>query len=143
MDDPMLGILPRCMRKMAFMTITTLSQKRLDAARRRSRGFTLVEMMVGATISTIILAGTLSTFLYIGRSGMNLRNYNDMEAQARKSLEIFAEDTRQASAVAWASPSSVKLIVDSKEIFYTYASGQFTRTTTTSTTTLLTGITQF
>ena len=128
------------------MIITTLSRK----LNRRSsvRGFTMVEVMIGATLSVFILAGVLSTFLFLGRSGANLRNYNDMEAQARKSLELFAEDTRQASAVSWSSGTSVTLTVNSNFITYSFASGSFTRILITPTativkSTLLTGITAF
>ena len=125
------------------MITPILSQKRRDAARRGARGFTLVEMMIGATLASIILVGTLTSFLFIGRSGMNLRNYNDMEAQARKSLEIFAEDTRQASSVTWTSADSLTLVVNSANIYYTYSSGSFTRKTSAGITTLLSGITSF
>ena len=108
----------------------------------------MVEVMIGATLSVFILAGVLSTFLFLGRSGANLRNYNDMEAQARKSLELFAEDTRQASAVSWSSGTSVTLTVNSNFITYSFASGSFTRILITPTativkSTLLTGITAF
>lgn len=111
--------------------------------RRRARGFTLVEVMIAASLATIILAGTMTAFLFIGRSGANLRNYTDMEAQARKSLEIFAEDTRQASSVVWSSADAVRLVVNGANIDYSYSSGSFTRTTPAGTTSLLTGITTF
>lgn len=111
--------------------------------RRRSGGFTLAEMMIGATISTFVLAGVLSTFLFLGRSGANLQNYSDMEAQARSALEQFAQDTRQASAITWNSATSVTLTVDSTPITYASASGSFTRQTPTATRTLLTGIITF
>jgi Tfp pilus assembly protein PilW len=121
------------------MTITTLSPARKAA--NRARGFTLVEMMIGAGLSSFILAGVLSTFLFLGRSGANISNYSDMEAQARKALELFAEDTRQASAVSWAGSHSVTLTVNSVGVTYTYAAGAFSRTVgSSSSTTLLTGI---
>jgi len=104
----------------------------------------LVEVMIGATLSSFVLAGILSSFLFLGRSGANLRNYNDMETQARKALELFAEDTRQASAVSWASATAVTLVVNATNITYTYAAGSFTRAVgTAAATTLLTGITEF
>lgn len=96
---------------------------------RARRGFTLVEMMVGASLASFILAGVLSTFLFLGRSGANLRNYSDMEAEARKGLELFAEDTRQASAITWNSATSVRLTVNATSITYAYDSTtrRFTR----------------
>ena len=119
------------------MTTTTLSRHR--KSNDRVRGFTLVEVLIGAALASFVLAGVMSTFLFLGRSGANIRNYTDMESQARKALEMFAEDTRQASAVTWASSDSVTLTVNSVGITYAYASGTFTRTAS-STTTLLTGI---
>ncbi len=41
---------------------------------RRLRGFTLVEVMIAATLGTFVLAGVLSTFLMLGRSGANVAN---------------------------------------------------------------------
>jgi len=105
--------------------------------------------MIGATISSFILAGVLSSFLFLARSGANLQNYTAMESEARKSLEQFAQDTRQASSITWNTSTSVTLIVGSANVTYAYtsSSGQFTRATTvtgvTTTTTLLTGITSF
>ncbi|MDI1320454.1 MAG: prepilin-type N-terminal cleavage/methylation domain-containing protein [bacterium] len=115
------------------MTTTTLSpipdhhrpRHRFPAepgARRRrpAGGFTLVEMMIGAALSSFILAGVLSTFLFLGRSGANMQNYSDMESQSRKALEIFAEDVRQANAIAWNSAVSVTLTVNTAAVVYEY-----------------------
>ena len=82
---------------MTFSTPLRIRSLRSAAARRG--GFTLVELMIGATLSSFVLLAILTTFLFMGRSGANLRNYSDMESQARRSLEIFAEDARQASAI--------------------------------------------
>lgn len=104
------------------MIITTPSPTRKPAAPRasRRRGFTLVEIMIGATLSSFVLAAVLSTFLFMGRSGANLANYSDMESQARKALEIFAQDVRQASAIAWTSSTRVRLTVRGNIIIYYY-----------------------
>ncbi|MBI2497614.1 MAG: prepilin-type N-terminal cleavage/methylation domain-containing protein [Opitutae bacterium] len=111
--------------------------------RRNVRGFTLVEMMIGAALSSFILAGVLSTFLFIGRSGVNVQNYSDMESQARKALETFAEDVRQASAITWNSDVSVTLVVNSANVVYQYDStaATFSRLVSGQTRTLISGIT--
>lgn len=106
-------------------------------------GFTLVEVLIGASLSGFILAGVLSTFLFLGRSGANIQNYNDMESQARRCLEQFAQDTRQASTITWNSANSVTLLVDSVAVTYTYASNRFVRISGGATRTMLTGITSF
>jgi hypothetical protein len=104
--------------------------------------------MVAASLGSFILAGVLAAFLFIGRTGSNLRNYSDMEAQARKALEVFAQDTRQASNVEWASANSVAMTVNGVSFTYTFnpSTGKFTRAPTLNAaaeTTLLTGITNF
>jgi prepilin-type N-terminal cleavage/methylation domain-containing protein len=129
---------------MDFMTTSTLSlTPDIHPRAGRRRGFTLVEVMIGATLSSFILAGVLSAFLFMGRSGANLRNYSDMESQARKSLEVFAEDVRQASAISWASNVSLTLTVNLVPITYSYDSStdNFSRTVSGTTTTLISGIT--
>lgn len=131
------------------MTITIPSRTRLRDPAARRRGFTLVEVMVAAGLAGFVLLGVLSTFLFLGRSGANLRNYNDMENEARKALELFAEDTRQASSVYWSSTTSLTLTVNGRAITYAYNSGPrtFTRAVPvaggSSTTILVTGVTDF
>lgn len=119
------------------MITITLSPIRIRKSGRR--GFTLVEVMISASLSTFILAGVLSTFLFLGRSGANLRNYSDMEAQARRGLEMFAEDVRQASAITWDSETQCTLTVNTASVVYTYTSG--TNSFARNGTTIITGIT--
>lgn len=138
---------------MDFMTTSTrlpipdgAARRSTPAARvrRLTAGFTLVELMISAALSSFILAGVLSTFLFLGRSGVNVQNYSDMEGQARKALEMFAEDTRQASAITWNSNTSVTLVVNAVNIQYTYDSTAqtFSRSVGGGTaTTIITGIT--
>lgn len=119
------------------MITITLSPIRTRKSGRR--GFTLVEVMISAALSTFILAGVLSTFLFLGRSGANLRNYSDMEAQARRGLEMFAEDVRQASAITWDSETQCTLTVNTASVVYSYTSG--TNSFSRNGTTIITGIT--
>lgn len=114
---------------------------------RGAAAFTLAEIMIGASISCFILAGVLSSFLFLGRSGANVQNYNDMEAQARQALEVFAQDTRQASSITWTSNTDVTMLVDSIAIRYYYdkSSRSFIRVNTNTSVTrkLVTGIVLF
>ena len=73
--------------------------------------FTLVEMMIGSTLGAIVLAGVLSTFLMLGRSGTNIVSYMTMDAQVRKGLENFSQDARMASNITWNSSTSITLTV--------------------------------
>ncbi|MDD3178734.1 MAG: prepilin-type N-terminal cleavage/methylation domain-containing protein [Opitutaceae bacterium] len=78
---------------------------------RRQGGFTLVEVMISAGISTMVLAAILSSFLMMGRSEANLTNYSTMEQEARRGLERFSQDARMASAIVWTDSTRVTLTV--------------------------------
>jgi Tfp pilus assembly protein PilV len=125
---------------MASTTITTPSP-----VRKRAGGFTLVEVIISASLATVILTAVLSMFLFLGRSSANIINYAEMESQARRGLEFFAQDTRQSSDLAWNSTSSITLTVGASTIDYVFNSGtgEFTRTMGGVTTVLLEGITTF
>lgn len=99
------------------MTITTTPSK------PSSRAFTLVEVMIGATLGTIVIAGVASTFLMLGRSGANVANYSVMESQSRRALEELSQDVRMASNVTWNTDQSVTLVVPDN---YTATSNQVT-----------------
>jgi type II secretory pathway pseudopilin PulG len=75
----------------------------------RRRGFTLVEVMVSATLTTFILAGILSAFLFIGRTGFAASSYSELEAETRRALEIFGADARRATGIQWNSEQSITL----------------------------------
>ena len=66
--------------------------------------------MIGAVLSSLVLAGVISTFLLMGRTGANLVNYSDAEASARNALEQFSREAHQAYSVeAGYSATSVTL----------------------------------
>jgi Tfp pilus assembly protein PilW len=105
----------------------------------------MVELMVSSSLAAIILTAVLSMFLFLGRTSANVINYAEMEAEARRGLEVFAQDTRQASDLMWLSDSSVRLSVNGASIVYTFNSGAgtFTRAVGGTTTTLIDGISSF
>ena len=117
---------------MASTTITTPLP-----ARNQNGGFTLVEVMISSALATVIL--------FLGRSSANIINYAEMESQARRGLEFFAQDSRQASNLAWNSASSITLTVGASNITYAYdsATGELSRTMGGVTAVLLEGITTF
>jgi Tfp pilus assembly protein PilW len=80
----------------------------------RSAGFTLVELIVGVSLSMIVMAAVLASYVFVARSytrtiGFGLPNQPTLEAQGRQTLVYFARDVQAASAVSTAdanSPSS-------------------------------------
>ena len=108
--------------------------RRLGEAGRALRrlgeaGFTLTELMIGASLSVIVLAGVLSAFVMLGRSGMNAANYSVSESEIRRGIEDFAQDVRMASGITWNSTDSITLTVPnnytstSNKVTYSYDSG--------------------
>jgi Tfp pilus assembly protein PilW len=94
------------------MTTTTPSIERGRPIPPRARpAFTLTEVMVAATLSVLVLAGVLSSFLLIGRTGYNASAYSVTEAEIRRGLETFAEDVRQANDIHLNSAQSITLTV--------------------------------
>lgn len=83
-------------------------------------GFTLVEVLIAATLSTFVLAGVLSAFLFMARTGFRSSGYSEMEAEVRRGLDTFAQDTRNATDVRWNSPRSITLIVQGGPVTYAY-----------------------
>lgn len=93
------------MARTDYMTTTTTRSK------GRRGGFTLTEVIIGATLGTIVMAGVLSTFMMLVRSGANAASYNLMESHSRRALEELSRDLRMASSVTWNSSTSLTLIV--------------------------------
>jgi Tfp pilus assembly protein PilW len=83
------------MDKTAYPISSTRHTERTGA-----HAFTLVEVMIGASLGAFILAGVLSTFLMIGRNGVNAANYCALESDARQGLETFSREARMASSVS-------------------------------------------
>ena len=91
--------------------ISSITHTERRRARRACRGFTLAEVIIGATLGTIVLAGVLSAFLMLGRSGMNAANYSMSESEIRRAIEDFSQDIRMASNITWNSAQSITLTV--------------------------------
>jgi len=81
----------------------------MSSRSRRPRGFTLAEVMMAAGLGAFILAGVMSSFLFIGRSGFGAESYNDMENETHRALELFAEDARAACNIQWNNSQSITL----------------------------------
>jgi type II secretory pathway pseudopilin PulG len=90
----------------------TISTPRIKLARSRpTAAFTLVEVIVSATIGSFVLAGILSAFVMIGRTGFIASSYSVLEAETRRALDTFGQDVRKAKDVKWNGAQSITLSV--------------------------------
>jgi Tfp pilus assembly protein PilW len=71
----------------------------------------LVEVLISSALSAMLLAGVLSSFLFLSRSGAQASYYNDMQRDVRNALEKFTGDLRMTSAIAWNGSQSITLTV--------------------------------
>lgn len=120
---------------MTSSPIPSDSRKRIGRAgnprpnQRRRSAFTLPEVMIGASLGSVVLLGVMSTFLMLGRTGMNAANYSVSETEIRRGIEEFAQDARMASNFRWNSETSVTLTVpnnyaaNGNQVTYAYDSG--------------------
>jgi len=86
-----------------IISTANLDARRAAPGRRTARcmraGFSLVELLIAMSLSSIALAAVLSTVTFVARSSMSTSDYADMDREARAGLETFARDVRMASDV--------------------------------------------
>lgn len=77
-------------------------------------GFTLVELLIGLSLSLTIMAAVLSSYLFLGRSLSRLVNQQTLETEGRRTLATFTQDVRASSAISGTpSVSTVTLTIPS------------------------------
>ncbi len=91
-----------------------------SADRSAAGGFTLVEVLIAATLSAFVLAGVLSSFLFLARTGFRASAYSEMESEVRRGLETISRDIRNASDVRWNNSQSITLTVNGAPVTYAY-----------------------
>lgn len=102
--------------------------------RRARAGFTLAEIMIGSALGSLVLAGVLTSYTMLARSGTRAVNYSMMESQTRRAFEQLGGDLRMASDIDWNSATSITLTVPNNytttgnEVTYAYNSGAKTFT---------------
>src|SRR5688572_29062552 len=94
---------------MAYMITITPRKPRASGCPNATAGFTVLEILIAMTISTITLMAVLSSVLMLSKSGANAANYVTMESEARRGLEQFSEDVRMAYNVKWTSSTDITL----------------------------------
>jgi Tfp pilus assembly protein PilW len=85
-------------------------------------GFTLLELMVGVSLSFTIVAATLAAYTYIGRNFTRMSNTQRLEALSRRAFTVLSKDVRQATQIDSANSSTTQLtlVLPTKTVSYTY-----------------------
>lgn len=74
-------------------------QRGREPSFHRPRGFTLVELLVGAALAATVMGAVLSSYIFIGRNLTRLANQQILEVEARRTLAQFNKDIRMASGL--------------------------------------------
>ena len=82
----------------------------LHRARRQLRGFTLVEMMVGLAIATVVLIGILTTYILAIKGLTAVSNYAEIHGGGRRSADTIAKDMRSVSSIS-SFPNQSNIVV--------------------------------
>jgi len=64
-----------------------------------AKGFTLVELLVGATLSAAVMAAVLSSYVYLAKHFARLTNQQTLETQSRRTLGYFTRDVQVAAGI--------------------------------------------
>ena len=75
----------------------------------RSGGFTLIEVMVAAGVSSLLLLVLASFSLYASRNCASLSNYAELETQSRLALDRMTQQVRQARGLSSCSSTNIVL----------------------------------
>lgn len=125
-----------------------------DALRpRRRRAFTLVEMLISLTLVMLLTLALLTSYVFIARGERSLVNYGEMNAQARKMLDLLGDDLRMArdvtnftsTSLSLKLPTSLTDTTATQTVTWDYvsASGTVTRTVGATVTTLAKDVNSF
>ncbi len=86
----------------------------MNVSRQKSRAaFTLVELLIGLSLSLIVMTAVLTTYVSLGRNftrslGLSSANQPNLESQARRTLAAFAQDVRVSRGIS-GTPSAISL----------------------------------
>lgn len=105
--------------------ITTTALSDVSSSSKANRGFTLIELIIVLSISSIIILMGVSSIVFIAKSSGSLTNYINMNQEGRVALEVIARDIRMSMDVNAASATQLELEVygqagASDNVIYTY-----------------------
>jgi len=111
-------------------------------SRRSNWAWTLVEMMVGTGVGSLMLIAAAQITLFTARSFVAMGNYNDLDRASRNALDVMSMEIRGAKSVGSFTTNQLVLTnMDGTVFSYTWdpSSGNVTRAWGSENRVLLTG----
>lgn len=105
---------------------TTTAPSNTVVPRKGKHGFTLIELMIVLSISSMIILMGVSSIVFITKNSASLSNYINMNQEGRVALEIISRDIRMSMDVNTATETQMELEVYGQggatdTVIYTYA----------------------
>ncbi|WED64304.1 prepilin-type N-terminal cleavage/methylation domain-containing protein [Synoicihabitans lomoniglobus] len=98
-----------------------------QSSSKRARGFTLVEVMIAASLAGVITLGVISSLTYLGRNLVRVANNSDLQTRAAVASATMQKDVGNATTVTSISSTSVTMTIDNngtaESITYAFDSG--------------------
>ncbi len=91
------------------MTSTHALSNKTPGIRRRSRGFTLTEILIATSIGSVIMSGITSSYMFIVKSSMGVSQYVEMNTQSRSGMDRFGREMRMAVDITNATDSQISV----------------------------------
>ena len=76
----------------------------------RRQAFTLVEMLVAMSLSSILIAMVAMMSLFCSRSLAAMANYSELETQSRAALDLMTSEIRQTTSLSSYTPSDLTFL---------------------------------
>lgn len=101
----------------------------------------MVELLIGMSLTFIVMAGILAAYLFMGRNLTRMVNLQDQEVKNRRVLQLFTSDV--SSAIQFTLATDTQVVISAQTatsaasyVTYTYTAGaantgKLTRTTPT------------
>jgi type II secretory pathway component PulJ len=101
---------------------------KLTNGRKLRAGLTLIELIVGVALGTLVLTAVASIYLFSLTSYASMANYADLNAKNRMASDTISRDIRSASSVAGMTASQLVLRLPKSDVTYTYDPDEATLT---------------
>lgn len=101
---------------------------------RAMKAFTLVELLIGMTLASVITLGVITGFTFLGRNMVRIANNSDLSSRASIASATIQQDVANAESITAVSSTGLTMVVDtgagSETVTYTYsdANDEITRT---------------
>jgi type II secretory pathway component PulJ len=104
--------------------------KSIPKTNRRRAGVSLLEVLITASVASIVFAAVGSLTLYTARSFVAMGNYGDLDKASRNALDTMSRDIRQCRLLQNYTPNKLTLLDNNSNTLvfeYQPSNGQLTR----------------